>query len=106
MAEAQDYRRRKDDYEAGQRAAQIAHLDEAIARTERALADHRAEERETWQTFLRALDAIRADLQEIRNEQVEIKVWRAKMMGIAAAIATVASIAWQIVIVGIKGGRQ
>lgn len=86
-------RRRKEDYEAGVRAAQIRALQQAIDRIERALDDHREEERQTWKMFMDSLNSI-------KEEQQEVQLWKAKMMGVAAAIASIASFVWHLVLNG------
>jgi len=67
--------RRKDDYEAGQQAAQIVALREGVERIEKALADHRKEEADTWTRFEASIS--------------ELKLWRAKMMGVAGIVAAI-----------------
>lgn len=78
-----DELRRRDDYERGKQAAQIASIMETIVRIENALAAHRKEETDTWERFEASL--------------AELKLWRAKMMGIAGVAAMIVSGLWQLI---------
>lgn len=85
-------RRRKDDYEAGQRAAQIVALRESMERVEKALADHRKEESDTWERFEQSLE--------------DLKLWRAKMMGIAGVVAFAVTTLWHMILMSLKGAAR
>lgn len=90
--EDQETLRRKDDYERGQRAEQIAALQRSVAEIIRELKDHRKEEQATWERFERSLE--------------DLKLWRAKMMGIAGVIAFLVTTVWHVVLMALKGASR
>lgn len=92
MLEDQEILRRKDDYERGQRAEQIASLQRAVAEIIKELKEHRQEERATWERFERSLE--------------ELQHWRSKIMGVAGAIAFLISTAWHFILMALKAGAR
>jgi erythromycin esterase-like protein len=86
--EDQETLRRKDDYERGQRAEQIAALQRAVAEIIKELKEHRKEEQATWVRFERSLE--------------DLKLWRAKMMGIAGIIAFIITTVWHLLLMARK----
>lgn len=81
----------KQAYESGRRAAQIEAFQRSLDEIKRALDDHRKEEKETWERFEQSLE--------------DLKLWRAKMMGIAGIVAFVVTSAWHFFLMALKGPK-
>lgn len=105
-AEEQDMMRRKDDYEAGKRATQIQFLIDGMGDIKEALSEHRGEEKETWKGFQErqaAMEKVMHEKLEAMEEAInELKLWRAKMMGVAGVIAFFVTSATHILYTFIK----
>ena len=78
-------------YESGKRAAQIENLQKSLDEIKQALADHRKEEADTWERFERSLE--------------DLKLWRAKMMGVAGIVAFIVTSAWHLFFNALKGAK-
>lgn len=81
----------KQAFESGRRAAQIEAFQRSLDEIKQALADHRKEEADTWKRFEQSLE--------------ELKLWRAKMMGVAGVVAAIVSVAWNFIAAALKGPK-